>query len=278
MTLHTFLSWALLLAAGYVALALFLYLSQSRLLYLPTVPSRALEATPAQAGLPFEPVTLTTKDNVMLAGWYLPAAKKRGTLLFFHGNAGNISHRMESLKQFHSLDLAIFIIDYRGYGQSQGRPTEAGTYLDAQAAWHYLTAQRQIPAKEIIIFGRSLGGAIAAQLAAHIQPGALIVESAFTSVPDLAAELYPFLPVRWLARFQYNTRRFLQTVTCPVLIIHSRDDEVIPFAHGEALFKAASPPKRFLVLNGGHNNAFLVSNPTYLEGIDSFLKDHLNPQ
>lgn len=278
MTFHTFLNWVLLLIVGYVILALLLYLFQSRLLYHPAVSSRALEATPAQAGLPFESVTLTTGDNIAIEGWYLPVPKNRGTLLFFHGNAGNISHRLESLRQFHSLDLAILIVDYRGYGRSQGHPTETGTYLDAQAAWHYLTTQRKIPAREIIIFGRSMGGAIAAQLAAHAQPGALIVESTFTSIPDLAAELYPFIPARWLSRFQYNTRRFLQAVACPVLIIHSRDDELIPFAHGQALFEAAHPPKQFLALNGDHNNGYLVNSRVYLEGIDAFLKNHLNPQ
>ncbi len=276
--LPNFLKWFLLLALAYASMALLLYLFQSRLLYSPAFPSRALETTPAQVGLSFEWVTLTTEDNVMIKGWYLPAPNRRGTLLFFHGNAGNISHRLESLKLLHSLGLAILIIDYRGYGHSQGHPTEAGTYLDAQAAWRYLTIQRQVAAREIIIFGRSLGGAIAAQLATQTQPGALIIESAFTSIPDVAMELYSFLPVRWLARFQYPTRRFLQAVTCPVLIIHSRDDEIIPFAHGQALFEAAHPPKDFLALNGGHNNAFLVSSLTYLQGIDAFLKNHLNQQ
>ncbi|WP_232420286.1 alpha/beta hydrolase [Nitrosococcus watsonii] len=128
-----------------------------------------------------------------------------------------MAHRLDSLRLFHSLRLSSFIIDYRGYGHSQGHPTEAGTYQDAQAAWHYLTQQRQILGKKIIIFGRSLGGAIASQLAAHTRPGALIVESAFTSIPDLAAEIYPFLPIRWLVRFQYPTKDFLQQATSPYL-------------------------------------------------------------
>ncbi|WP_438501568.1 alpha/beta hydrolase [Nitrosococcus oceani] len=235
-----------------------------------------MTGTPAQIGLAFETVTLSTEDGITIKGWYLPAAKERGTILFFHGNAGNIAHRLDSLRLFHSLGLSSFIIDYRGYGHSQGHPTEVGTYQDAQAAWHYLTQQRQIPGRKIIVFGRSLGGAIASQLAAHTQPGALIVESAFTSIPDLAAELYPFLPTRWLVRFQYPTENFLQKATCPVLIIHSRDDEIIPFAHGQALFKAALLPKQLLVLNGNHNDAFLVSERAYLQGIDAFLQTYFD--
>lgn len=276
MNLHTLLKGVLLLAAAYGILALLVYIFQPYLLYFPNLPGRAVEATPAQVGLAFEPVTLTTEDGVILEGWFLPALKARGTLLFFHGNAGNIAHRLDSLRLFHKLGLSSFIIDYRGYGHSQGRPTEAGTYLDARAAWNYLTQQRHIPEKEIILFGRSLGGAIAAQLAAQTRPGALIVESTFTSIPELAAELYSFLPVRWLARFRYPTQDFLAKAACPVLIIHSRDDEIIPFAHGQALFKAASQPKQFLMLNGGHNDAFLINEQKYLRGIESFLQTHFN--
>ncbi|QBQ53662.1 alpha/beta hydrolase [Nitrosococcus wardiae] len=274
MSLHALLKGVLLFAAAYGILVLLAYLLQPHLLYFPHIPSRAVETTPTQVGLAFESVTLTTEDGVTIEGWYLPSSKERGTVLFLHGNAGNISHRLDSLSLFHHLGLSSFIIDYRGYGRSQGHPTETGTYLDAQAAWQYLIQQRQIPEREIILFGRSLGGAIAAQLADHTQPGALMVESAFTSIPDLAAELYPFLPARWLARFQYPTQDFLQRATCPVLIIHSRDDEIIPFTHGQVLFKAAPFPKQFLVLNGGHNDAFLVDNQKYLSGIKAFLQTY----
>ncbi|ADE16821.1 conserved hypothetical protein [Nitrosococcus halophilus Nc 4] len=276
MNLHTLLKGVLLFASAYGILVLLVYFLQPRLLYFPHIPSRAVETTPTQVGLNFETVTLTTEDGVTLEGWYLPSSKERGTVLFFHGNAGNISHRLDSLSLFHHLGLSSFIIDYRGYGRSQGRPTETGTYLDAQAAWHYLTQQRQIPEEEIVLFGRSLGGAIAAQLTDDTQPGALIVESAFTSIPDLAAELYPFLPARWLTRFRYPTQNFLQKATCPVLIIHSRDDEIIPFTHGQALFKAAPFPKQFLVLNGGHNDAFLIDDEKYLSGIEAFLQTYFD--
>lgn len=261
----------LLITAAYGILVLIVFLFQSRLVYFPTLPSRDIIATPKDIGISYIPVDITTADKIKLNAWFLPASKARGVLLFFHGNAGNISHRLDSLKIFHDLGLSVLIFDYRGYGRSQGSPSEPGTYRDAEAAWRYLTEKRAIPANEIIVFGRSLGAAIAAYLANQHLPKALILESSFTSVPDLAAQIYPFLPVRWLAKIRYNTQAHLKSVTCPALIIHSRDDEIIPFAHGRKLFASINAPKQFLELNGGHNDGFLVSGQTYIEGLDRFL-------
>ncbi len=265
--------WSILLlvAGAYAALILFLFFSQSRLLYLPNLPSREVIATPEEVGLAYEPVTIVTEDGVSLDGWFIPARQSRGVLLFFHGNAGNISHRFDSLKIFNELGLATLILDYRGYGRSQGRPSEEGTYRDANAAWRYLTEQRRIAGEDIVLFGRSLGAAIAAYLAAKQTPKALIIESAFTSIPDIAAEVYPFLPARWLARFDYNTKAHLRSVSCPILVVHSRDDDIIPFAHGRRLFTAANEPKQFLEIRGGHNDGIFVSRQTYVDGLDAFL-------
>lgn len=266
------IGWKLLLAAaiGYGLLAAFLVLFQDRQVFFP---APVLAATPAQAGLAYDDVHITSAGGVRLHGWYLPApADGSGkTLLFFHGNAGNISHRLASLSIFHRLGLATLIIDYRGYGQSEGRPSEAGTYRDAAAAWRYLTADRGTAPGNIILFGRSLGAAVAAHQAARTPPAALILESAFTSIPDVAADLYPFLPVRWLARIHYPTAANLARVERPVLIVHSRDDEVIPYAHGEALYHAAPGPKTLLTLTGGHNEGFLVSRDAYEDGLRAFL-------
>lgn len=262
----------------YGALCLYLFLMQAKLLYYPDVPSRYLTASPADIGLEYESVTITTRDEVMINGWFIPANQERGTLLFFHGNAGNISHRLDSLKIFNDLGLSTFIIDYRGYGRSQGALSEQGTYMDAEAAWSYLTESRKIPARQIIVFGRSLGGAIAAHIAAVESPGALILESAFTSVPDMAARLYPIFPVRLLSRFQYNTKNTIASVSCPVLIIHSRDDEIIPYDNGKKLYESAREPKRFLEIQGGHNEGFLVSGMAYTGGIDSFIAASLPVQ
>lgn len=265
----------LLLLLLYGGLLLFVFLYQERLLFLADLPGRQLETTPAALGLAYEPVTLTTRDRVRLHGWFLPAAQDRGVLLFCHGNAGNISHRLDSLQIFHELGVSILIFDYRGYGRSQGRPTEAGTYRDAEAAWQYLVRERHVEPGRIILFGRSLGAAVAAHLASRHQPGALIMESCFTSVPDMAARLYPLLPVRLLSRFSYNVLDFVPQISSPLLVIHSRDDEIIPFSHGERIFAAARPPKTFLELKGDHNRGFLISGAHYVRGLAGFLTQHL---
>ncbi len=255
--------------AAYAAICALVYFMQARLLYFP---SRTLAATPADAGLEYEEIALRAEDGTRLSAWFLPAAAARGAILFCHGNAGNISHRLESLQLFHQLGFAVLIFDYRGYGQSAGSPSEEGTAQDAAAAWQYLRRTRQLPPERIVVFGRSLGGAVAARLAASEKPGALIIESAFTSMPDLAAGLYPWLPARWLCRFKYDTRLSLQRLGCPVLIVHSREDEIVPFGHGERLFATAKEPKTFLEIHGGHNGAFLSSGKVYTEGLARFLR------
>ncbi|MFA9459576.1 alpha/beta hydrolase [Thiohalorhabdus sp. Cl-TMA] len=268
------LAGVLLLAYG--AVLLVVYFGQSRLLYFPDTPSREVERTPAAIRLDFEPVSLTTGDGVVLDGWFVPApGAERGVVAFFHGNAGNIGHRVDTLRILNELGLATLIVDYRGYGRSGGRPSEAGTYRDAEAVWHHLVAERDISPERIVLFGRSLGAAVAAELASRHQPGALVLESAFTSVPDLAARIYPFLPVRWLARFRYPTAEAVAQAACPVLVIHSPDDEVIPIEHGRTVFERARSPKRFLEIEGGHNTAFLESERTYMEGWEAFLAAHL---
>ncbi len=266
------LKFAIALAVGYGLLVTLVYLMQGRMLYLPDMPGRALDLTPADVGLDYEDVWIDTADGVRLHGWYVPGYSSR-VLLFFHGNAGNISHRLESLQQFRSLGLSTLIVDYRGYGQSKGRPTENGLYIDAEAAWKYLTRTRGLEPQSIILFGRSLGGSVAAWLAARKRPLALIVESSFTSVPDVAGEIYPWLPVRWLSRLRHATRDYVASANCPVLVVHSRDDEIIPFHHGEAIFDAAPQPKSLLVLSGGHNDAFILDSKNYLDGLSSFLAD-----
>lgn len=275
----TFAWSALILAAGiYGAFCLVLFLTQAKLIFYPDIPSRQLAASPADIGLAYESVTLTTGDDVRIHGWFVPAPGAKGTLLFFHGNAGNISHRLDSLQIFHDLGLSCLIIDYRGYGRSEGAVSEQGTYLDAEAAWNYLAETRKIPAREIIVFGRSLGAAIAAYTASRHRPGALILESAFTSVPDMGARLYPFLPVRLLSRFSYDNRRALRSVACPLLVIHSRNDRTIPYENGRLLYDGYRGSKRFLEIQGEHNGGFLTSGSAYKEGIDEFIAAALAAQ
>lgn len=270
----------LVLAFIYALVVALMWAFQERLLYLPNA-GREHIATPADRGLAWEAVTLTTEDDVALDAWWIPAPEPRASLLFFHGNAGNISHRLESIAQFHRLGLSVLIIDYRGYGRSGGRPSEAGTALDARAAWHWLRDEAESETDEIILFGRSLGAAVAAELAASLEeqqttPAAVILESPFRSVPDLAQQLYPFLPARWLARINYPVETYVARISVPLLVIHSRDDEIIPFTEGEAVYRAAQEPKQLLEIYGGHNTGFRDSEPAYSEGIDAFLRAYNN--
>ncbi len=265
--------WSLVFVAiaVYTGLVLLLFAFQGRLVFFPT---HDMGETPSVLGLAYENVRFPASDGVTLHGWYVPGDPSAPTLLFFHGNAGNISHRLDSLEIFHRLGLNTLIVDYRGYGRSEGRPSEAGTYRDAEAAWRYLRTARDLAPSDIVLFGRSLGGAVATWLATEVSPGALIIESTFTSVPDMAARLYPFLPVRTFARIRYDAESHIGHVSCPVLIAHSRGDEIVPFEHARRLHAAAREPKTLLEMRGRHNDGFLVSGEQYLSGLEAFLRAH----
>lgn len=260
------------LAFVYTLILVLVYVFQSRMIYMPEFPSRELVTTPERLGMSYENVLFRTEDDIVLHGWFIPAENAKSTLLFFHGNAGNISHRLESIQIFHDLGLSVLIIDYRGYGNSEGRISEAGTYRDARAAWDYLVSTRGLNERNIILFGRSLGGAIAAQLATKVKAGALIVESTFSSTEALAKTVYWYLPVRLLARIHYPTDKYISRVSCPVLVIHSTQDEIIPYRQGRQIFDLAPEPKRFLELHGSHNEGFSLSRRDYIRGLDDFLK------
>ncbi len=257
---------------AWLGIAAVLYAFQASLIYYP---HQDLVATPDSIGLAYQDVDLVTSDGVAIHGWYLPHPNARGTLLFFHGNAGNISHRLDSIELFHRLGLAVLIIDYRGYGRSQGKPGEEGSYRDAEAAWNWLVGQQGVDPARIVVFGRSLGGAIATWLA-HQQrgrdrPAALILESTFTSVPDMGAKLYPFLPIRWLARIHYDSLSRIAEIEAPLWLAHGPADEIVPYEQGRRLFDAAAEPKQFFELRGGHNDGFLASGAAYREALDGFL-------
>lgn len=283
----TVLKW--LLGAGvlvYVGMALTLFLTQARLVFRPY---HVLEATPADVGLVYENLRLTSGQETINA-WYVPAAgKSRGTVLFCHGNAGNISHRLETIALLHALGLNTLLFDYRGYGESTGKPSERGTYADAATCWDWLVRVHGEKPGRIVVMGRSLGGGVAAQLVAHLaetnqEVAGLILESTFTSVPDMGARIYPFLPVRLLSRIHYDTRSRLARITCPVLVAHSPEDDVVPYALGRELLEqakgraAAGAAQRtdFLELTGNHNSGYLLSGETYLRGLDQFFAEVLS--
>jgi fermentation-respiration switch protein FrsA (DUF1100 family) len=237
-------------------------------------PYRGMENTPEDIGLSYEDVFFQTSDGVKINAWFIPAENAaRGTVIFCHGNAGNISHRLEIIRMLHNLDLNILIFDYRGYGKSGGFPSEKGTYLDALAAYEYLTGRGDIDKEKIIVHGKSLGGAVAVDLATKVDLHAVISESAFTSVQDIGEEIYPFLPIRLITTIKYDTLSKIDKLNMPKLIIHSTEDEIIPFHHGQKLFDAASEPKKFYRMRGTHNEAIIMYTNEYTEEIDKFLKD-----
>lgn len=264
-------SAVLVLAFGYVGLLALLYAVQSQLVYRPLA---VVATTPADIDLNYDSLTLKTTDGVNIAAWYVPASDRPNApvVLLCHGNAGNVSSRLDYLAIFHSLGVTTLAFDYRGFGESEGQPSEIGTYRDADAAWRYLTETRGLLPQDIGVYGESLGGGVASYLAQRYQPGALVLASTFTSLPDRARELYPFVPVRWLLQSEYGSRDRLADISAPVLVIHSRDDEVIPFSHGLSLYEAANDPKQFVEISGLHNSGYMSSLDTYRAGLAEFFE------
>ena len=258
-------------AVVYGAVLLLMFFLQSRFVFLPQV-SRGGSPTPREAGLDYQDVELRTSDGESLYGWWVPSPTPRGAVLLLHGNAGNIAHRIAYLPTLHELGYAALLIDYRGYGRSTGSPSEQGTYRDASAAWQYLVSMRAFRPRDIVILGESLGGGVATWLALEHPPRALVLASAFTSVPDLAAGLYPWLPVRWLSRIQYDSLDRIRRVDAPIFIAHSRDDDLVPYRHGEQLFAAAREPKQLLTMSGGHNDTFLFARSEWAAALGAFLE------
>lgn len=237
-------------------------------------PDRDLIADPAYVGLPFEEVSFAASDRVQLHGWFVPG-EKEVTWLWFHGNAGNISHRLENLKLLHDeLGVSVFLFDYRGYGRSEGTPSEEGTYRDGEAALSYLRSREDVDPDRIIYFGRSLGAGIAVELAISHPPFALILESPVPSIPELARRHYPFLPVWPLLRTKYDSLAKIEKVAAPLLVLHGDRDDVVPFGAGRKLFEAANEPKEFYTIRGaGHNDTYLVGGEEYFAVLRRFMED-----
>jgi uncharacterized protein len=237
-------------------------------------PDRSLRATGAELGRPFQEVWFRTDDGVELNGWFFPAdtnsLQKGMTVLVCHGNGGNISYGLDLCHALLTTGVNVLTFDYRGYGKSRGRPSEAGTYQDAQTAYRWLRG-RGFAAREILAYGESLGGGVASELALRAPLGGLVLQSSFSSIPDVGAELFPWLPARWLARIQYDTIHKLPRLRLPLLVMHSRADDLIGFHHGERNFAAANPPKLFCEIKGGHNDA--LSDPgVFMAGLEQFLR------
>jgi uncharacterized protein len=277
----------------YIGYCIYFYIVQRRFIYAPQFD---IEVKSKEKVIEHEEVNYRTVDGINISAWYVPfregmsaepesphihkelkepiplpeSVKKGKVILFCHGNSGNITQRIDTFKIFQQLGYSTFIFDYRGYGQSEGEPSEKGTYLDADGAWDYLVTQKKMKPEDIIVFGRSLGGAIASYIAQKYHPLALVIESSFTAITDMAKILFPLLPLKLLLRFKYNTRERLKYINCPILIIHSPDDRTIPFICGKILFEGANPPKKILRIKGDHLYGFYQSKNAYIKGLKKF--------
>lgn len=261
------------MGAGYLLIMVAMWIFQSRLVY---VPSRTQAGTPSDVFLPYEEVWLESTGGNRVHAWYVPAAEGTepvASVVFCHGNGGNITHRLDTLAILHRIGAETVIFDYQGYGQSQGSPSEQGTFDDAAAAYDWLVAERGGDPARMVAMGRSLGGCVASWLAENRKVAGLVLESTFTSVPDMGARLYPWLPVRTLSRFQYDTLARLGRLDCPVLVAHSPEDDIVPYALGVELYESYQGPKSFLGLSGGHNEGFLLTGAVYDEGLARFFAD-----
>jgi pimeloyl-ACP methyl ester carboxylesterase len=241
-------------------------------------PQRQLDAHGSALGRAWEDVRFQTSDGLTLHGWFFPASNSpnsRLAVLLCHGNGGNISHRLDLYDALLRTGVHVLTFDYRGYGGSDGRPSENGTYLDAAAALAWLRG-RGFGAANVIVMGESLGGGVASELASREPLAGLALLSSFTSVPDLGAEFFPWLPVRWLANIRYDTRSRLPGLTMPVLIMHSRNDGIIGFHHAEKNFEAARNPKMFAELTGTHNEP-LRDPERFVSAMREFLEKILSP-
>lgn len=236
-------------------------------------PSPDIVDNPHSIGLEFDDVTFFTRDGLRLHGWFVPHGQSQTTLIWFHGNAGNISHRLANIRLLHELaKIHVFIFDYRGYGRSEGKVSEEGTYLDGEAAVEYLRRDRGAEPKRTVFFGRSLGAAVAAEMATRVNPMALILESPFASIREMARETFPYLPIDYLLRTKYDVVDKVRKVKSPVLVLHGDRDEIVPFSQGKKVFDAAFEPKRFYTIVGaGHNNTHLVGGMAYFRTIKEFI-------
>ena len=236
-------------------------------------------ATPDIYGIEYDDVIFRTEDGLNLHGWFVPGKKSSPdedlhTLLWFHGNAGNINHRLGNIKMLHErVPVNVFIIDYRQYGRSEGKISEKGTYIDAGAALAHLHSRKEINQEKIIFFGRSLGSAVAVELALKEKCRALILETPFTSILEMGKKLYPFLPVSLLLKTKYDSLSKIRNIKVPILIMHGDKDDLVPFEHGKRLYDMANEPKEFYTIPGaGHNDTHIVGGDEYFDVIRNFVK------
>ena len=231
---------------------------------------------PSPFNVQVEDIFFKSEDGTKLHGWYIPSSNARATLLWFHGNAGNLTHRLDNIQRLKDLRLNIFIFDYRGYGKSDGTPSEAGIYADSQAAYDVLVAEKNISPQKMFLFGRSLGGICAVEVAANNPAAGLILESVFTSARDMASKVSPLLPIGWAIQSKFDAMRNVPHLKLPKLFLHGTKDEIVPYEFGRKLFDAAVEPKEFYDIEGaGHNNTYGMGGIDYFAALDRFISKTL---
>lgn len=237
-------------------------------------PDKKMIQTPADVALVFEDIYFETEDGVRINGWFIPVADSRTVLLWFHGNAGNLSHRVDPLRLLHhELNINIFMVDFREYGRSEGLVSEEGTRQDALSSYDYLLTRPDIDPEKIIVFGQSLGAAVAVELATSRDLQGLILEAPFTSIREMARTLLPWLPIGGFLSTKYDSLSKIKTIRAPLLVMHGDRDEVIPFSQGRQLYEAGNEPKTFYPISGaGHNNTTLVGGPSYFKTMKGFIE------
>jgi pimeloyl-ACP methyl ester carboxylesterase len=226
-----------------------LYLRQNALIFQP---SRDDGRSPASVGIPFEDVYLRADGGVTIHGWWVAGSSEK-VIIFFHGHLGNMSHELASLRFLRTTRHSVLMVEYPGYGKSGGSPSERGCYQAAEVAWSFLV-DRGAGAEDIVVFGRSLGAAVATYLASSRQCGGLVFHSGFTSMPDVAARRYPYLPARWFCRTKMNSLQMIKSCRCPLLLLHSEMDEINPIAKTLVVYKRAPGPKKIVRYHGSHNS------------------------
>ncbi|MFH1782490.1 MAG: alpha/beta hydrolase [Candidatus Omnitrophota bacterium] len=242
------------------------YFEYSSLYY----PTRDFGGTPDDIGLKYEDVYFETKDGVRINAWFVPSTGSRFVILFLHGNGGNISNRLDKIAILNEIGCDVFIIDYRGYGRSSSRPSEEGFYIDAESSYDHLINKKNIPSQKIVLYGESLGGAVAVDLATKREIRAIITEATFSNVKDAARVIYPWLPT-YLIAAEFDSLSKIKDINVPKLIMHSRSDDLIPFSQSIKLYNAAPNPKQHIVLGGDHNDSYISSKDLYSQSIKNFL-------
>jgi len=271
------LKWGIILTLTLVAILYLLLLAgvwamQDHLMFGRR--TQEIVETPEARNWSFEEVWLDV-DGERTYGWWLPVSGARGTVLFSHGSGRNISGYLEDVALLHEAGLSVMLYDYGGYGSSTGEPSENRCYADARAVWDYLVQERGIQPDKIVLAGSSMGSGVTCGLAAQVSPAAVILESAFTSIPDTLWDTYPFFPANWICHIQFRNIDKVGKFQCPVLIVHSKDDTVVPFAHGLQLYQRVTAPKTFVEIQGGHYGGKFKSKDVYLQGLKTFLDNYV---